>query len=700
MKNLYRSSCGMCHGGCGVLVHTRNGKVTRLEGDPASPLSRGNMCAKGLASLQHLYHPARLKYPLQRKGPRGAGAWQRISWDEALNTIVDKLIEIKKRYGAEGVAIGQGTGRHHFRDVVRFANAFGTPNWCEPGTAQCFHPRVTASRLTFGDFIISDHYGDRAPGCILVWGHNPAVTGPDGEIGCRFLESLKKGAKLIVVDPRLSETASKADIWLRIRPGTDAALALALMNVMISEDLYDREFIEKWTIGFNRLSARIQDCTPQWAQDITWIPVSQIKKTARMLAATRPFCLEWGVALEHTPNCLQNMRSLAVLVALMGDLDSPGGNTFGMHAVNPYPLGYDRLPPEMHARRLGADQFKLLSNKEAGMASAHSPTLFKAMRTGKPYPVKAFLIFGNNALLTYANTKEVYQTLMALDFMVVTDIYMTPTAQLANLVLPAATWLEQDTLWGYPIRADNVVLARQKITQIGEAKQDEDILIELARRLNLSFGTESIEETINYQLQPLSVTFSDLKERGYISVPVHYHKYVPSGFKTPSGKVELYSSELQKLGYDPLPDYHEPPESPLSAPQRASKFPLILTTGGRSPVFFHSEGRQIPDLRETHPIPLVDIHPATAAKMDINDGDWVWIETARGKIKQKARLTHGIDERVVHVQHGWWFPEKEEPEYGFWESNANVLTDNGPPYDPALGTYQLRALLCRISKET
>ena len=684
----------MCHGGCGVLVHVDDsGKVLKVEGDPDSPLNRGDLCAKGKASIDHLYNPERLKYPMKRTGERGGGKWHKVSWDEALDEIATNLNEIKARYGPESVALGQGTGRHHYFWVPRFANAFGTPNWVEPGCAQCFIPRATVSGITFGDLPTCDYYGDISPACILVWGHNPAVISSDGELSARFLQCLKRGAKLIVVDPRRSETAARADLWLQLRPGTDDALALAMLNVIVGEKLYDLEFCEKWTCGFDKLAERIKQYTPEWAEPITWVSAVLIREAARVYANTKPACLDWGVAVEQTPNSAQTVRALAILRAITGNLDVPGGDIFGMHAIRGVPSLREKLPAQMLERRLGADRYKLLTT-----FAAHIPTLIKAILTGEPYPVKAWLIFGNNALLTYANSREVYEAIKRLEFFVVTDLHMTPTAELADLVLPAASWLEVDQIVDCPYVAGSVVLVQQKIVQIGECKQDEEILTELARRLNLDSGTESIEDVYDYQLEPLGITFAELKQRGYFSVPMQYKKYERGGFNTPSNKVEIYSSIMEQLGYDPLPYYREPPESPISTPQLAKEYPLVLTTGGKIPVFFHSEHRQISRLRKMHPDPLVEIHPDTAEKLHIEDGDWVFIESPRGKIKQRAKLTLGIDPRVVHVEHGWWFPEQLGPEHGCWESNANVLTNIGPPYDPAFGTYQLRALLCKVYK--
>jgi anaerobic selenocysteine-containing dehydrogenase len=389
---------------------------------------------------------------------------------------------------------------------------------------------------------------------------------------------------------------------------------------------------------------------------------------------------------------------VALLPGITGNIDIPGGWILGMRVIDDIPIFLENLTDEMKKKRLGADRYKLLSGRKAPFPSAHIPTLLNAIRTEKPYPIKAFLNFGNNTLATYANAKQAYDALLRLDFLSVMDLYMTPTAELADIVLPAASWLEVDEVVGLPFRSYNFALVQQKILQIGECRPDEEVLIDLARRLNLAVGIESLEDLYNAQLEKLGITFDDLKEKGFLSVPMRYRKFEKRGFNTPSGKVELYSSIMEKYGYDPLPYYQEPPESPLSTPELAQDYPLILTTGGRTPYYFHSEYRQIPSLRGKHPSPLVEINPRTADELDIRDGEWIWIQTVRGRIKQKARLVKGIHPKVVHIEHGWWFPEEPGPEHGIWNSNANILTNNAPPYDPAMGTYQLRALLCKLYK--
>ena len=697
---VYKSVCRACHGGCGALLHVREGRLVKIQGDRESPLNHGHLCPIGGSAVELVNHPDRLKYPQRRLGPRGSGRWQRISWDEALDEIASRLLQIRDAHGPESIALGTGTGRHHIRWVSRFGHALGTPNWCEPGFAQCFHPRVNTCLLTFGDFPVCDYTGETPPACILFWGHNPTHSGPDGETRFNVLEALKHKPKTIVVDPRRTELAAKADLWLRIRPGMDDALALAMLNVIIRERLFDERFVHDCTHGFEPLAAHVAPFTPEWAAPITWVPAEQIRAAARLFAQVRPAMLEWGCAIEHTPNCIQTVRALSLLPALTGNVDVPGGWVFGARAIGRFPSLIENLRPEVAAKRLGADRFKLLGGEGADLPAAHIPTLLSAMREGKPYPVKAFLVFGNNTLATYAGSKLVYESLLKLDFMVCADLFMTPTAELADIVLPAAAWPELDQIAGLPTVAANVILAQQKVVQVGECRSDEDIFVALARRMNLPVGTEDVKDVLNAQLKAggLGYDFDALAQRGYAVAPPQYHRYERTGFKTPTRKIELYSTRLEAMGYAPLPSWEEPPESPYSTPATAKDFPLVLTTGARNPFYFNSEHRQITNLRRARPDPRAEIHPETAARHGIADGDWMWIETRRGRIRQKAKLSEGIDPRVISAEHGWWFPEEPAPEYGIWKSNVNVLTDSGPPYDPQMGTYQLRGLLCRVAR--
>jgi anaerobic selenocysteine-containing dehydrogenase len=431
------------------------------------------------------------------------------------------------------------------------------------------------------------------------------------------------------------------------------------------------------------------------------VPAAKIRAAARLWAEAQPGALEWGCAIEHSPNTIQTVRAISMLPALTGHIDVPGGMILGMRAVAPFPFLPEVLPEEQRKKRLGAEQFRVLGGAGSLVPSAHIPAVFKSMREGDPYWTKGFLVFGNNSLATYANSHEVHEALQKLDFLMVADLFMTPTAELADVVLPVAAWPELDQIVAMPYFGEDVVLAQRHAVQIGECKQDELIMTELARRLDLPDSEEDPIDVFNQQLAPLGITYAQLASRGHVRVPTRYRKFEKSGFATPTGRIELYSTRLEELGYDPLPYYEEPPESPVSTPEVAKDFPYVLTTGARSPMYFHSEGRFLARLRKGNPDPLVEIHPETAKKHGIDKGDWVVISSPRGSIRQRAHVTTDILKDVIHCQHGWWFPERKDGwEHGIWESNANVLTSQSPPYDPAMGTYQLRALLCNIRRES
>lgn len=697
-EEIYKSVCRVCHGGCGALLSVRNGRLVKVTPDPESPFSQGRMCIKGPATPEMMYHPSRILAPLKRIGVRGSNRWEKVSWDTALGAIADSMDRIREASGPEAIAIGQGTGRHHYMHTIRFANTLGTPNWYEPGLANCFIPRVTVSRLTYGGFVVADYYGDVKPKTILFWGHNPLVSNADGELSFPIRRAIKAGSYGIAIDPRRSETAKQCSMWLPIRPGTDCALALAMINVIINEGFYDKEFVEKWTIGFDKLKEHVAGFSPQWAEEITGVPAQDIFAVAKKYAMEKPSVLEWGVAIEQNPNSLQTVRALSILRGLTGNIDIPGGDILGMDIIRHYPVMRNKLPEGMDAKRIGSDRFKLLSGARAAMPSAHIPGLFKAMRTGDPYRISALLVFGGNPMLTVANTREVYESLLKLELLVVTDMFMTPTAALADYVLPAAFWPEVNQITEMPLVAGNAVIAQQKVVQVGECRQDEEIMNDLARRLNLPGAEESLEDILNYRLEPLGISYEELKRKQFIFPPQEYLKFEKKGFATPSRKIELYSKSLERMGYDPLPTFKEPPESPVSQPELAQKFPYILTTGSRRAEFFASEQRQIESLRKKRPHPLAEVHPVTAARHGIADGDWIYVSSPRGRIRMKAEVTEDIKKGVVNIDHGWWFPEKNGPDFGVWESNANLLTSNAPPYDPAFGSYQLRALLCDIEK--
>jgi anaerobic selenocysteine-containing dehydrogenase len=683
-----RTACRQCHGGCGVIAHVKNGKVIKVEGDPDSPISHGTMCSKGLSVTQLAYHPDRILHPMRKT----AQGWERITWDEALDTIAEKFNTVIKEYGAESIVIGQGTGRDYESHLYRFANQLGTPNVLTAGH-MCYVSRVASTLVTVGNLPICDYEG--GPKCIVLWGCNPQWTNPDEYKGEGFWRAYRKGAKLICIDPRKGFTAKKADLWLQLRPGTDTALAMGFHHVILEEDLYDKEFVENHINGWEAFKERVGDYPLEKVQEITWVDKGLIRQAARMYAKTKPACIHWGVPTEQTNNCADCTRTLTGLMAVTGNLDRPGGNVLFVNPPTRTVAEFSRhkdLSKEQRAKRLGGDRYKL----GARVAFITPKVAWEAILTEKPYPLKAGLLCGTNPILTRANAREVYQALDKLEFLVAIDFFMTPTTDLADIFLPAGTWLEQDHV------ADNwkrhgFVLARQKCVEIGEAWQDHKIFLELGKKMGQDWW-DTVEDSLDYLLEPSGLTWEEFKKVGYLKGEMVYHKYKERGFSTPTGKVELYSTVLEKWGYDPLPKYTELPESPVSTPELHGQYPYILNAGLRTPTFFHSANRNIPWLREIRPDPIVEIHPDTAQKHGIEEGDWVYIESPRGKVKEKAKFNEGIDPRVIVAEHGWWYPEIKDPGHGWDISNINMLTDNShASMDPAIGSTNLRVCLCNIS---
>jgi anaerobic selenocysteine-containing dehydrogenase len=688
-----KSHCRMCHGGCGVLVYTQNGKVAKIAGDPDCPINHGTLCSKGLASAQLVYHPDRLTHPVQRLGPKGSGKWERISWDEALDKIAERILNYKAKFGAESIVMGYGTGRENEAVIYRFANLLGSPNVLTAGHF-CYGPRIATSIITCGTNPIVDYANH--PRCIMVWGNNLVISNPDCYKGEPFSVSLDKGAKLIAVDPRLTRIAARADVWLQLRPGTDAALALGMLNVIVHEELYDKEFVANHVHGWDPFVRRLNEYPLEKVEKITWVPGEKIKEAARLFATTKPAAVQWGVAIEQQVNCADNDRLLMALMGLTGNIDVAGGQVL-FQAPKIRNVGYfgahRMLPDEQRAKRLGGDRFRLAGN----FAIINPKCVWDAILEEKPYPVKMLFFISSNPVLTRANAKEVYRALEKVEFMVVSDFFITPTAELADIVLPAATWLEMDYIGDYWKR-HGIILPRRKVVQVGECRSDHEMLNDLAHRVGQGeYWWDSFEQALDWILEPMGISWQDFKKMDYIRGKVDHQKYKIKGFSTPSRKFELYSTLLERWGYDPLPQYREPPESPFSTPELFKEYPYILITGKRLPGFFHTENRQVPWLRELHREPMVEIHPDTAKKEGIDDGDWVFIESARGKVKQRAKYFAGLDPRIVSAEHAWWFPEKKDPGHGWDESNINILTDNAyKTCDPAMGATSVRTLLCKI----
>lgn len=694
--SMVKSHCRMCHGGCGVQVFVKDGKVARIAGDPDCPINHGTLCSKGLASAQLAYHPNRLTYPVKRIGPKASGKWERISWDEALNTIAERINTYKGQNGPESIVFGYGTGRENEAVIYRISNLLGSPNVLTAGHF-CYGPRISSGIITCGSNPVVDY--ENFPKCIILWGNNVTIVNADEYKGEPFSAALDRGAQLIVVDPRLTRPAARAHIWLPLRPGTDAALALGMLNVIIHEKLYDQEFVHNYTHGWDDFVKRVNEYPLDRVEAITWVPQDKIRAAARLFSTTKPAAIQWGVAIEQQNNCVDNDRLLMCLMGITGNLDAPGGQVLFRtpEIVNVGHFGaHGSLTRDQFDKRLGGDRFRLASR----FAILQPKCVWDAIVEEKPYPVKMLFLISSNPVMTRPNAKEVYRALEKVEFMAVADFFLTPTAELADIVLPAATWLEMDYVGDFWKR-HGYILPRRKVVQIGECRSDHEMLNDLAHRIGQGeYWWDDFEQALDHILHPLGLTWKEFKKMDYIRGETKFYKYKERGFSTPTRKLELASTVLEKMGYDPLPQHREPPESPISTPKVYQEYPYILITGVRQPGFFHSENRQIPWLRELHRDPMVEIHPETATKEGIGEGDWVVIESRRGKVRQRARLALGRDPRVVSAEHGWWFPEKPDPGHGWDESNINILTeDDYEGMDPAMGASTLKTTLCRIYPE-
>jgi len=686
-----RSTCTLCSSGCGVLVHLEDGRPVRVEGDREHPSNRGVLCARGAASLEYLESPKRLTHPLKRAGERGEGKWEQVSWDEALDAVAAGLAAAKAAHGPESVVFVRGGAKgYQDRFLARFANHFGSPNVTATSNI-CHVPRANASLVTHGYFPLPDH--EYPPACIVVWGVNPHATNlPEHR---RIERAVAAGAKLVAVDSAETWYTRRAEVWARPRPASDLALALGVMHVVIEEGLHDADFVERWTVGFERLREAVLPYTPEEVERLTWVPAQTVRDLARVYAGARPAVIEWGNALDGNINSFQTGRALAILRAICGNLGRPGGEVdWALPPVvletSPELNAQDAIAPELRARRIGAEE-GILPIYYSGLPQK----TVKAVLNGDPYPVEALYIPGAAMLQAYNDSQEVLRALRQVGFSVVAELFMTPTAEMADIVLPVATYLEADSI--HLCELAPAVSVVQQVASVGEAWSDLHIYNELSKRLGFGEAFWPDETSaLDYLLGPAGLSFEEFREVGLLPAHKLYREHERAGFDTPSGKVELYSRQLADWGFDPLPAFREPPESPLSAPDLLARYPLVLTSQ-KPAQFLHTAGRQIPSLRNAHPDPLVTLHPDTAAGLGVAEGDWVYIETERGRVRQRATFSVAIDPRVVVAEPSWWFPERDDELHGWAESNLNVLTTSDPPYSREMGSTTLRGYLCRVS---
>jgi len=661
-----------CYCTCTMRIHLKDGQVVKIDGMPDDPYTGGSLCLKGQSYIQHTFNPRRIKYPMLR---RPDGGFERISWDEAIDRVADALTLIKDEFGPSGLVWWPGADPFgmHSSWGNRFFNLYGTVNLVSPGDSLCFLAGVRAFEYVYG---VGNPFHDPTDWVnsrlIIIWGTNKAVTTPRSMK--YLLDARDQGAKLIVIDPRFTRTAAKADWWVHPRQGTDGALILGMLNVMVERGLHDQQFLSKHTKGWDHMLPRIQEFTPDRVSKITGVSRDTIERLAAEYAGTKPASIFTAMGITHYSNGFETARLLAVLPAATGNLGMPGGG-LNYQAGDGWALNYDaieqpeKLPPG--ATRIVNSVAELpeaiLSNKVA---------------------VDGMIICGGNPLTSWPNSSRVKQALEKLRFLLYIGFYVDDSAKASHILLPAATALERNDV----VRSfGHYYLHWQQrvIPPLWEAKTEYEIWSLLARKMGFDSWFDQSEEELfekvldceiarHISLDELKTTPGGMR----LNIPHVYPRIEDLG--TPSGKVEIYSERLCDAGYDPLPFYEEPAESPLSTPKVFEEYPFLLMTGHLMPDL-HSSLHAVPWLQELNSEAVVDIHPEAAAGLAIKDGDMVCVESRRGRVRVKARLTLEVSPQMLFMAQGWSLAADQSVNALVDDSPENLTYSSGTPgYNNAL----------------
>ena len=691
-----KSICAICDPTtqCGLDLYIKDGRIIKVEGTKENPNSEGTLCSKGAAQRQYVYSEDRLKTPLKRTGPRGLGKLEPISWDEALDTIAARLNAIKREDGPQSVAFFAGYTKYFRPYLKRLAHSFGSPNYLTESSV-CSTATSVAQQLVFG---APGRQDIPNAGCLLVWSANPFYTNPGNARA--ILRGRERRMKLIVIDPRETPTTAHADIHLQLRPGTDGALALSMAHVIINERLYDQAFVAGHTYGFEEYREYVQLFPPERGEELTGVPADQIVAAARMYASVKPAAILPSAApVVHNTNGVQNYRAVFSLVGLTGNYDVKGGNFV-------QPPSFEGMPGLFPSRereftqsrpwsemvpRVGAERFPVWVDL---IDEAQAMQLPLQIRSGEPYPIKAVIGFGLNYRM-WPDSKGLLDSLDELDFFVNIDPFMTETCAHADIVLPACTSVERSELRCYDMGYVN--FTQPAIPPLHDSRSDVDIIYGLAARLGLDdpLLKAGYEASVDWILEPSGMTVAELsKHPGGMFVPnpvrAPEKKYLRSGFKTPSGKLEFKSKILEKYegrpGFDALPVYVPPKYSKESAPEMAKEYPFILNTGSRLPMFAHTRTFRLSwtdSLRPNHP--SADVNPSDAARLGVKQDEAIRISTPKGAIVVKANLTQMVQPGVVHMYHA-------HP-----EADVNLLFE-GDYLDPLSGFPGFKSALCKVER--
>jgi cysteine desulfurase NifS len=712
-----KALCGICPAGCWVEVGLKDGRLLDIRADTSHTL--GMICRRGQHAPEIVYSEHRLKYPLRRIGPKGSYEFERISWDQAYSIIVDNLKRIKEESGAEAVAIYTGRGAQELSlcdmfqpkgvTVSSASNVlfpFGSPNTMGVGALCYVSLHMIAPLVTMGRMQTSMFTDIESAEMVVVWGTNPATDSPPIDM-LRLEEAARRGADIVVIDPRRTETALRTNAeWVPIRAGTDGALALSMIDVLIEDDLYSEDFAENWCNGFQQLAGYVRHFSPEVAESITGVPAQTIRDLAHRICKARGTSLLMYTGLEYSNTGVQSGRAVLTLFALADQLDVPGG--IGLAMLNSeFPINRDCNQPNPRLdRAIGYDRFPIYSRYRG---ESHAIGLVESVLKGEPYPIRGLIIQGASLLTSWPETPIWRDTLSGVDFVVCIDRQFTADSAYADIVLPATTMFENCS---YMVYGPIFRLREKVIEPVEEARNDYLIMAGLAQRLGYGHLFPQTEEAmLRLALEGSGYSLEEVRSAGgWVRLPtpmMEYKKWQKGrlrkdgqpGFETPTGKFEIWSTIFEDYGYEPLPKYIEPTEGPLGSPELAEKYPLVFNSGARPQTDFRSQHHGIEGLVRDNPEPTVEINAEDAAERGIQNGDMVEVRTARGRVPFRARVTENIVKGAVECMFGGGTPVGPKP----WrEWNVNELTDLRN-CDSISGFPVYKALLCdvvRMGRET
>ncbi|MEE9140114.1 MAG: IscS subfamily cysteine desulfurase [Alphaproteobacteria bacterium] len=703
--------CGICPAGCWVMVGLKDGKLEAIEADSGHPL--GMICRRGSHAPEIVYsEQSRLRYPMKRVGRKGTHAFERISWDAAFEIIVENLNEIKAESGPQAVAIYTGRGAFELSlcdmyqpQGVAVSSAsnvlfpFGSPNTMGVGALCYVSFAMIAPHLTMGRMLINMFSDMENADMLVVWGTNPATDSPPLDM-YRLEAAANRGADIVVIDPRRTETVTRTGAqWVPVRPGSDGAVALSMIGVMIDEELYEEDFAQHWCHGFEQLKTYVQHFRPEVAETISGVPADTIRDLARRICNATGACPVMYTGLEYSNSGVQAIRAVLTLFALAGQLDVPGG--IGLATPNshfPINRSCNQPNPDLDLA-IGRQRFPIYSNYRG---ECHASSLVTSVLEGDPYRIRGLVIHGASLLTSWPQTSIWRKALASLDFVVCIDRQLTGDAAYADLVLPATTGFEIDSYMVY----GPVFRLREKVIEpVGEARNDYLIMAELARRLGYGdLYPQTEEELIQFALQGSGFTLQDVKAAGgWVKIPtpmMEYRKWEKGGlrpdggpgFDTPTGKFEIWSTVLEEYGYEPLPKYTEPPEGPLGGPGLAKQYPLVFNSGARPQSDFRSQHHGVKGLVEDNPEPTVELNLEDARERGIGDGDLVEVRTPRGAVPFRVQVTEDIVRGAIECNMGGGTPVGPK---AWQEWNVNELTDINN-YDEISGFPVFKSLLCDV----